>query len=76
MKNTFYLVLTSFLLTISSGSFAQAPPSPNNGNDAGSGNTPVGGNAPIGSGLGIMIALATAYGLKSFYNNKESVTLK
>ncbi len=75
MKNPIYVLLVSFMMTLSISNFAQ-PPEPNGGSGAGAGNTAVGGNssgggAPIGSGLFVLLGLGAAYGGKKYYTQKK-----
>ncbi len=58
MKKIIIAIIFSVFTFIS---YAQTPPPPNGGNDAGNGNTPVGGGAPIGGGLGILVSMGLAY---------------
>lgn len=66
MKKLFYPLLISLAIAFATTTQAQ-PAHPNNGGSTPSGgNTPVGGGAaPLDGGIGLLILMATAYGIKS-----------
>ena len=73
MKRKFKNILFTILLSAASLVVqAQQPPHPNGGNTPGAGNGPVGGGATVGSGLSILMAMGLAFGLRKYYQNKNS----
>ena len=65
-------IVTLFLISISLFTFAQAPNPYTNGNNTGIQGGGLHNSAPIDGGLGILLILATGFGIRKVYKAKKS----
>ena len=68
MKTLRRIITAAAFIFIIGNLSAQSPPHPNGGVAPGGSNTPVGGGAPLFGGMGILLILASGYGLKKIYD--------
>jgi len=72
MKSLYIFLLTiAIAISVQFTSFAQSSPPPPPGHGQ-SGNQPAGGGAPIGHGAGLLLLMASGYGLLKIYNTKRN----
>lgn len=70
-KRIFRFLLTGMFVMATAVVFSQDPPPPPGGGHGQSGNQTPGGSAPLGSGIALMLAMATAYGAKKVWDNRN-----